>query len=567
VVGKDFTRKLVPIVDAAIPILLACSWAGLMLAFPYTVSMDSASHLYTSGVATDLLFRADSPFHKFYELNSAFLPDWGTTFLFSFVNLFVPGVGAERIVKMLLPLLFGAAVWSVLRLPSRYAIVLIPLFYPLIFSFFFSAGFYGFYIGTALMICALHFLLPHPAALSTRQALLLSVILLATYYFHIFPFALAMIFMVCSVALDSVLESYGAFAIAGSSGTLSRTRNALSNGLTCVFWKARGLWLAGLPALLVFAVEFQMRSGARSGLPNFRHLKTRIADTLAFEGPFNFVAWNPGVKVFTLVFVFVLFAYALAKKSSSPESVWRRQETKLIVFIACAMLLFVFTPDEAGGAAFIAARFLYTAFLLMVLFAALHLSRKEARLCCLLAVLPFAYSQQRAVYRDAQTLQPYAVEIQESAQHIKPHSALLTLAYNTTSRRFEAYVFEQAPLRHLDAYLAVKTQAVLLNNYEGMTDYFPLRLRPQVISPELITLQGEFLPNKLSALKSFLAQDHDLIDYLILWETDHGSVGEPEKKAIRQLISANFRLVYENQTPAPLYLYARPSLASRTTQN
>src|SRR5215831_17999048 len=39
-----------------------------------------------------------------------------------------------------------------------------------------------------------------------------------------------------------------------------------------------------------------------------------------------------------------------------------------------------------------------------------------------------------------------------------------------------------------------------------------------------------------------------------------------DKNAVRDLISANFRLVYQNQFSAPLYLYVRPSSAGATSQ-
>jgi len=342
------------------------------------------------------------------------------------------------------------------------------------------------------------------------------------------------------------------------SSTLVQTRKATSYGLNCFFWQARRVWLAGLPGLFLFSMHLRDRVAVTSGfhLPSLTEVTGRIANTLVFEGPINFFPWNPGLKLLTVVLIFALFAFTLGKKSASPERLWRREEIKVVVFIGCAMLLFVITPDMTDEAAFVPVRFLYSVFLLMMFFAAFHLSRTEAWISCLLAILPFAYSHQRSVYRDAQTLHPYAIQIQDVAQHIRPGSGVLTLAYNTTSRLFEAYVFEQAPLRNLNAYPAVEGQSVLLNNYEGIANSFPLRLRSEVRTPELRILQGEFLPNKFSYLKSFITQHHDLLDYVIVWETDHGSVGEPEKKAIRQLVSANFRLVYENQMPAPLYLYA-----------
>jgi hypothetical protein len=184
-------HTLVPIADASIPVALALSWIGLMWKLPYTVSIDSPSHLYTSHVATELLFRPGSHYSKFYELNSAYLPNWGTTFFLSFLNLFLPYLGAERMLKTILPLLFGFVVYRVLQRRSSHPLILIPLFYPLIFSSFFSAGFYGFYIGILLCICLLCFLLPRTADVSVGEAILFSVLLIATYYSHLFALSSA----------------------------------------------------------------------------------------------------------------------------------------------------------------------------------------------------------------------------------------------------------------------------------------------------------------------------------------------------------------------------------------
>jgi hypothetical protein len=137
------------------------------------------------------------------RIELSILAQLGNDLPFEFAQSFPSGVGAERMLKAILPLLFGFAVYYVLYRRSPHPIILIPLFYPLIFSTFFSAGLYGFYIGTALCICLLRFLLPHPADVSVRGVVMFSLILIATYYFHLFTFVLGMVFLLCSVTVDS----------------------------------------------------------------------------------------------------------------------------------------------------------------------------------------------------------------------------------------------------------------------------------------------------------------------------------------------------------------------------
>jgi len=229
------------------------------------------------------------------------------------------------------------------------------------------------------------------------------------------------------------------------------------------------------------------------------------------------------------------------------------EECKLLVLSGVGMVLFLFSPEKIGEGGLVGARILYATFLLMVLFGACHLTRKEVWICCLAGILPLALLQQRAVYKASQVFQPYVLQLQQTARHITQCTATLYLPYKTV----EPYLDEYAPFIHLDRYLALQTETVLLNNYEVMTNHFPLRLRPAFRSRELEKLRDEFVPAKFSALKSFVVQYPHLVDCVLIWETDHGSVEEVEKMRIREFLSSTFRLVYESRLPAPLHVYAR----------
>jgi hypothetical protein len=287
---------------------------------------------------------------------------------------------------------------------------------------------------------------------------------------------------------------------------------------------------------------------------------SRVYEALTFTNSFDSISWNWRVKVFTIVGVFFLFAFALGKRSLWVEGAWGREECKLLVLSGVGMVLFLFAPEAMGEGGYVGARILYATFLLMVLFGACHLTRREAWICCLVWIVPFALLQQRAVYKASRIFQPYVLQLQEAARHITQCTAILYLPYKT----FEPYLIEYpwilnrdwAPFRHLDGYLALQTETVLLNNYEGMKDYFPLRLRSAIRSRELEKLSDEFAPAKFSALKSLVVQHPHLVDCVLLWETDHGSVEELEKLRIREFFSSTFRLVYESRLPAPLFVYA-----------
>ena len=213
------------------------------------------------------------------------------------------------------------------------------------------------------------------------------------------------------------------------------------------------------------------------------------------------------------------------------------EECKLLVLSGVGMVLFLFSPEKIGEGGLVGARILYATFLLMVLFGACHLTRKEVWICCLAGILPFALLQQRAVYKASQVFQPYVLQLKQTARHITQCTATLYLPYKTV----EPYLDEYAPFIHLDRYLALQTETVLLNNYEVMTNHFPLRLRPAFRSRELEKLRDEFVPAKFSALKSFVVQYPHLVDCVLIWETDHGSVEELEKMRIREFISSTFR--------------------------
>jgi hypothetical protein len=516
--------------------------------------MDSPSHLYTSHVAAELLLRPDSHYSTFYEFNGTYLPNWATTLLLGSLNVVFPGSSGERILKTTLPLLFGFALYCTLRGRSPHVLILIPLFYPLIFSGFFGAGFYGFYIGTALCICLLRFLFPHPADVSGGSAIALALMLLAIYYSHLFAFVLGIVFILSSVAVDAVLDAKRAVR-ASNPGWLAKIQQAGSRGLTCFFWDARWLWLACLPSLLLMVMLLRGSSfPLNAAQVSISHrLMDRLYEATTFTNSFDAISWNWRGKTFTIAEVFVLFAFTLGKWSASSERVWRRDEVKLLVLSGVGIVLFLFSPDKIGEGEGVGGRILYSTFLLMMLFAACHLTRKQAWIVCLAGIMPFALLHQRTVYKTSLALEPYAVQLQESARHIPQCTATLYLPYQTV----EPYLSEFVAFTHLDGYLGLQTEVVLLNSYEPLFHSFPLQLRPAFRSPELTRLRDIFAPSKLSILESFVAQYPHHADCVLLWEIDQGSVKEVEKARIREFLSSTFRLIYESRLPAPLYVYSR----------
>src|SRR5262249_26308067 len=285
---------------------------------------------------------------------------------------------------------------------------------------------------------------------------------------------------------------------------------------------ARWFWLASLPSLLLMVMQLRESSSLLEGLQVSisGKLMSRVYEALTFTNSFDSISWDSRLKVFTIVAVVSLFGFALGKRRAWSERVWRREECKLLVLCGVGMVLFLFSPDGFGIGGFVGARILYAIFLLMVIFGACHLTRGEAWICCLAWIVPFAWLHQRAVYEASRELEPYVLQLQETAGHITQCTAILYLPYRTLPLPSTPWTLNRGwPLsRHLGGYLALQTETVLLNNSHSLVDYFPLRSRATIRSRELETLRDEFVPAKLSALKSFVIQYPNLADCVLIWE-------------------------------------------------
>jgi len=71
-----------------LPAILAFALLAFQLALPWTVphfaTQDGPSHIYTAGVATDLiLHHGHSHFSPVYQMNRRLVPNWTATILFA----------------------------------------------------------------------------------------------------------------------------------------------------------------------------------------------------------------------------------------------------------------------------------------------------------------------------------------------------------------------------------------------------------------------------------------------------------------------------------------------------
>src|SRR5438128_307359 len=118
----------------------------------YYLTMDGPSHLYNARAIASVIFDPSSPYARFYPLCTALSTNWGTVLLFNVVSWFTVE-RAEAVVATLSVIsaffcfhylirsLDPGAAWS-------------PLVNLLTVSWFLWAGFYNFYLATAILALA-----------------------------------------------------------------------------------------------------------------------------------------------------------------------------------------------------------------------------------------------------------------------------------------------------------------------------------------------------------------------------------------------------------------------------
>lgn len=553
----------------ALPLMVLLLVASLVpiWTFDYFLSQDGPAHLYNVQVLLDYGDPARTAYREYFQASVRPLPNLlGHLTLGGFMLVASPRT-AERLLLSVHLLLFVGGLLYALRAvrPEPGFAWLIP--FVLVQHFPLHMGFYSFTLGSALSLFVVGYVLVPRPRFGTRGTLALAGLLVILYFAHLAVLLMAVlaIGVLSMVRLHRVARSHAAGQDAAGAAPddaimapLIASLPATSLAAIYLLWDypllavATILMLAAAVAATVLAVRTVASGSSDTGAWMRRVAASRLFMPLVVLLPAAVALWlahsapavlgevwpGPGLvqrlreiwgldALVSLARMEIQLAFALSALLvaaiilGTVRAARRRERVDpwgLSWVVLAFAALYMTAPAGLAEGGYILAR----VDLFLLVFATIWVGgmaqRRDldatARWAVALVMLGFLVLRV-AKYAE---LDPRIRAYVEAGDSVAEGATLLTLPYGPygVARDGSARSVRVQPFLHAGGHIGMRRHAVLLDNYEAVAGYFPVRYRPSHDPGEFI---GELFHPSLRAINllSYSRRSRGRIDYVLVW--------------------------------------------------
>jgi len=498
----------------------------------YYPTMDGAAHLYNAHIINQLLFNAGSVYESFFSLNTLPVPNWSGHFVLAFFKLFLPAFLAEKILMVGYLLGLAYAFRGLIKTLRSENVSLSYLVLPFLYSFPFILGFYNFSLALVLMLFTLNFWLRNSQSLHLKKLLVLGLLLLLTYFSHVFVFAILLFILGLQIVFVAFQQSLGE--------NIQFTK-AAGQALKRI---GQVLLAAAIP-LILFAFYFNSIHGDSSySFLEKRELISwikRLKPLISYNGPIE-EAFT--VKIFYVLCVLLIIGsyerinafvdrFRAGKKLSSAfrSALTSADFWAITAFIL--LVLFLVLPDSDSKAGFFSVRLGLLFLLFFSLWLALQKYRSWLKYTAVLVMLTCHFAMVAYYFKVVRDLNRIALQCEEAATHIEEGATVYPVNHHVNWL-----------VGHFSNYMAVDKSIVILENYEAGTGYFPVVWNGETLPQNL--LAG--MPHPELSCKYWPGNPanppHD-IDYVFLLGKFPSEPDACQQKFIGQ-VNEGYELVFQN---------------------
>ncbi|MDC0014994.1 hypothetical protein OAD98_00355 [Flavobacteriales bacterium] len=429
-----------------------------IVSYQFFPTLDGPAHLYNSNLINELLLNPNSNISQYFEFNSALITNFSGHFLLSFFNWFLPAFFAEKVFLVLYALGIPYSLRYLIKQINPTWIGLSYFSFPIIYSTVFLLGFYNFSIALVFFFFALGYWYKHQDNMTKfSRKLILAGLILLTLFSHLFVFAVLLLCLFLPVFFDFILIR------------INKTINFKSQ-----WTKIKALAIVSFVPFLLLVYYFLSRpSSSKSSYLSLEQLTNNlmnmdciIAFNASFEGSHaSFILLSICILIFAKVGARI---YSITQNKSS-SSVFKKQDVWLVMaFVLLGMCFYLPNSNSFGG--FISNRISLLFFLLLIVWLS---TEKISKFILIPCVALMFYSSGNLVNYYKKTmfdLTQLATNCFETAEYIEEGSIVLPLNYSN-----------EWNTGHYSNFLGIEKPMVILDNYEAVNDYFPVRWRPNSV--------------------------------------------------------------------------------------
>ena len=472
----------------------------------FFVTIDSSAHLYNSSLLISL-FSGQAEVNNYYEFNNELVPNWMGHLILSFLKLIFEGSVAEKLFLTIYLFSFVFSFRYLIRSFNKENGILALIALPFCFHVFLFFGFYNFSIAIVFYFLALAYWIRNHDNLSPKRLILFGILVIVLYFSHLFMFLLLLI----SLATHLLL----------SNGSINK------NTLKIILLKSLKLLVAVLIPLVLFLFYFFKRSetatytflSAQEVFEQFKHLQ-------------SLVVYDIKERMFTDVLVYLL---VLGVVIISITRIVKGEKVKagfiLFLFFISLLLLFI-VPENDGKGGYIVLRMILLSWLFLVVWLACQNWNSLFKYLFISSAIILTLGMFRIKSETQKKFSILASQIYKSSEFIKTNDVILP-------------IWKSAPWdwisAHYSNYLGINKSIIILENYEAIQDYFPLKWKPT--SP----LQPLISPSP-SAYCDFIEKNGDSglekLDHILIYGLEINTINTCDS-SLNEVLNTKCKLVYE----------------------
>lgn len=448
--------------------------------FKYFPSQDGPCHIYNSFI----LKHYNDPgyvFNEFYGIRKEPVPNWTSHAVMMLLMYLVPPLIAEKLLLTGYIVLMAGGMLYLLNVVERGRTPLAFLAFPFIYSHLLLMGFYNFSLSIALIMPVVGYWWKHFDTFSAKNMIVLSLLLVVTYFCHLVGLALAL-FSIAAAAVLSLLPGF------------KRWKQALLSLLSM------------LPAVGLIMYYLQTRGTGRGGSWELGRLWQYFIrnEALAYYSESQLII----AKFVTGAFV-ILFLYTLIREHLFTKE-WRlglrlRRKDFFLFLSAAFFVIYLIAPDDMSGGGGMKERLSFLPFLIIIPWFIWDMPKIARGIVGgLLIVLATAYLTHASYYHKILSDQ---VEIYTSGfDVVEKNKVIMPLTFDTRAGTWRIGV-----VHHTAGHYGYARGSMDLDNYEAWyTDYFPTFFKPGVPRPSI----DDMIEGRTGGMN---------VDYIITWNLVSGN--------------------------------------------
>lgn len=431
----------------------SCIFLNSLILFDtkYFPTQDGCSHAYNSNILSNVFFGDGEPYSQFFSINPELVPNWFTNFLMLILNSLLPFNVAEKIILLIyfisFPLLFKKLI-SYFNTEKTYLVFLV---FPFTHFCVLYYGFFNFAFGLIFFFLGIINWLRISNTFSIKKILWFSLLLLSTYFSHIFAFVALVIFCLLNEFIDVLLNF-----------TKGKRFLILKNKIT--------FFLKTLPAFIIPAFLTFQYFNKRPSLGNEQYYKTDELNSMLLNGDI-FKSYGGDEELFSkplFYMILIVILFALIRKIILKINKLENFFDKPFAFFLFGTILVYFfytKPNGDGYGGYISVRLALYASLIFIIWA-VSVIKKERNfeilitICCLFLSFKLFKCKQQGL----KWLNVSLKKFDDVSSKIKEGSIVAPIYWAADYNWLGG---------HFSNVIGAEKKLIILENYEASTGYFP----------------------------------------------------------------------------------------------